>query len=183
MKKFLFLICFILFFSNQANAQCFNGCRVNSYYPHVVYFEPSLNYEIRNITETERFYVAIKAWDRNYTIPVINGYLPEITHNGNYNSLILDYSSRIEYTKEKFGRLQVINYSNSDVKNVKLNSKPSVPKGPDVPVIKNTTSGAKSNVPKRPDNSEIDSIFNNKAKKIERPKDDLNESIDNIFKK
>lgn len=183
MKKLLFLVCCTFFCYNSAEAQCFNGCRVTSYYPNTVYFEPSLNYEIRNISENERFYVKIKAWDRNYTIPVINGYIPEISYNGNYNNLVLDYSSRIEYTSEKFGRLSVINYVDNTVSTVKTN-KPSVPKGPDAPKVKNVT--IKSDVPKKPSTEEIDLILDGKkeVKKVQRPNNDnSDEIIDNLLKK
>jgi hypothetical protein len=187
MKRFLFLICCTFFCYSSAEAQCFNGCRVNTYYPNAVYFESSLNYEIRNISENERFYVKIKAWDRNYTIPVINGYMPEISYNGNYNNLVLDYSSRIEYTNEKFGRLDVINYVDNTASAVKTN-KPSVPKGPDAPKVKNVTSAVKSNIPKRPSTEDIDLILDGKVKKevkkVQRPNgENSNEFIDKLLEK
>lgn len=197
MKKFLFSICFVLF-CNTVQAQCINGSCGNVYQSNGscvngscnVQYSQSMNYVIRGVVEQERFYVNVKSWDRNYTIPVINGVLPEMTLNGSYNNLILDYSSGIEYTKEKYGNMKVINYlSNENLKVSNTNGKPSAPKGPSVLKAKSSTS-----VPKKPSDEEIDNIFGTKALKaneinLKKPSSvkniqaDSDEFIDNLFSK
>lgn len=173
-------------------AQCGNGsCGVQyDSRSYGVQYNNSMNYIIRGVTEQERFYVNVKAWDRNYTVPVINGILPEMTLNGNYNNVILDYSSGIEYTKEKYGNMKVIDYSsNENLKASNVNEKPSAPKGPGVLKAKSN-----ANVPKRPSNEEIDNIFDTNALKVneinlKKPSGvkniqaDSDQFIDNLFSK
>lgn len=197
MKKFLFSICFVLF-CNTVQAQCINGSCGNVYPSNGacvngscnVQYSQSMNYVIRGVTEQERFYVNVKSWNRNYTIPVINGILPEMTLNGSYNNVILDYSSGIEYTREKYGNMKVINYlSNENLKVSNTNGKPSAPKGPGILKAKSNT-----NVPKKPSDEEIDNIFGTKALKVneinfQKPSSvkniqaDSDEFIDNLFSK
>lgn len=154
MRNFIFLIGAFLFLSCAVNAQqC--GCYYPYYYGlgpvYSISSEPTLHYEIVNIVEYERFYVTVKAWDRTYSIPVINGLLPELeTKNGNPYNLVLDYKNGVRYSKAKHG--VVVVYTVDGVRPSKVNN--NLPMAPKQPGVKNKTNS--SNTPKRPDTKELD---------------------------
>jgi len=189
MRNFIFLIGSFLFLTTVAEAQVGRcGCYFYPYYggvPSVVY-EPVLNYEIVNIVEHERFYVTAKAWDRTYTIPVINGYLPELTaKNANPYDLLLDYGSRVRYSRERHGTVVVYTVDGDSNTPPLVNNK--YPMAPKNDSIKNKAKS--SNTPKRPDTKDLDELLGlpapvrNFAEDSEVPKrpsvDDLNNLIQN----
>jgi hypothetical protein len=91
---------------------CNTGCVVNSGY---VVHDPGLYLTLQNIpggVETKREYVRCKVFDKYYTLPVINGYLPSVTVRST-NDLVLNYGTGVVYHSSMYGGKSYIAYNST----------------------------------------------------------------------
>ena len=186
-NKLIILVSFVLislcgYFNDSASGQCCDtyfkspGYFLN--YPSYTYtngyvIEPTLHIYIKNIVggrEIDRFYVNAFLRKQKYKvqIPVINGFLPDVTvyDNGNYiYALVLDYKSKTEFNhKTYFDESGYVNYSSPKSQQVKDSGAIKAVKTPD-----SATKTELNNVPSavKPDS---DLIFPNKTKSDNLPK-------------
>jgi len=143
------------------------------------FLEP-LNYIILNQgVETNRFYVSIRVAGEFYTIPVINGSIPEIKRN-NPNCLVLDYINKIQYVNLPRQNAAYVEYDRIDsneiihkkLKQIKSPSpiqsiEQSLPKPiPNPTPNKSPDLIKKQGAPSRESDQEIEDFFLNSPSKI-----------------
>lgn len=200
MKKFLLCFLVLVFYSTSAFAQipvcvgrpsCGPGNCLPSYSgPSCnVAYGTSLQYDIVNIVEQDRMYVKVKAWNRIYTLPVINGYLPEITQKTGPYDLILDYKSKVRYDREIYGGNGYVVYtlpdsSSATIDKINVLDGPSGMKGPDY-----VSKAKQSQSLSRPSDDEVDQLLNGSTSKAIRsepstrkiPRRPSDDEIDNLL--
>lgn len=102
--------CGVYYSENYATGDCSSGSCASNYDPNAfhrtaIYPTGNLRYTLKNQgVEKSRFYIKARVYGKVYTVPVINGNMPEVSVVGN-NELILNYANKISYSNEWGGEI------------------------------------------------------------------------------